>query len=121
MNRKHPCRPLVLLVLAVAIHAQEAKKPMVAVLPFASRVLDSAAIDGLMSAMNSELINTGKFRVMERSQMDGILQEQGLEQSGACDGSECAVEVGKLLSADQMKIGGLVLLVKGQEFGDVHL
>jgi TolB-like protein len=90
---------------ALAISAQEAKLPMVAVLPFTSRVLDSSAIDGLTSAMNSELINTGKFRVMERSQMDGILQEQGFQQSGACDGQECAVQVGKLLSVDQMVLG----------------
>ena len=93
------------LTIALAVSAQEPKLPAVAVLPFTSRVLDSSAIDGLTSAMNSELINTGKFRVMERSQMDGILKEQGFQQSGACDGQECAVQVGKLLSVDQMVLG----------------
>jgi len=78
---------------------------MMAILPFTSRVLDTSAIDGLVSAMGSELINTGAFRVMERTQMEGILKEQGFQQSGACDGQECAVEVGKLLSVDQMVLG----------------
>src|ERR1035437_1147788 len=96
---------LLLLLFAPDLFAQESKKPMVAVLPFSSRVLDTRAIDGLVSAMGSELINTGAFRVMERSQMDGILKEQGFQQSGACDGQECAIEVGKLLSVDQMVLG----------------
>ena len=103
MRRQTPL--LLLLLFAPNLFAQEAKKPMVAVLPFTSRVLDTSAIDGLVSAMGSELINTGAFRVMERSQMEGILKEQGFQQSGACDGEECAVQVGKLLSVDQMVLG----------------
>src|ERR1035437_10981977 len=94
-----------LLLFAPDLFAQESKKPKVAVLPFSSRVLDTSAIDGLVSAMGSELINTGAFRVMERTQMEGILKEQGFQQSGDCDGQECAVEVGKLLSVDQMVLG----------------
>jgi hypothetical protein len=91
-----------MLLLAVGVPAQGIKKPTVAVLPFSTRVLDSAAIDGLMSEMNSDLVNTGKFRVMERSQMNEILQEQGFQQSGACDASDCAVMVGKLLAVDDL-------------------
>ncbi len=78
-----------------------------AVLPFASRVVDSGAMDGLMSALNSELINTGKFRVMERSQMQLILKEQGFQQSGACDGAECAVEMGRILSVNELVLGSI--------------
>jgi TolB-like protein len=98
--RRVGCLPL--LLLALGFSAQAAKTPTVAVLPFSTRVLDSAAIDGLMSEMNSDLINTGSFRVMERSQMDAILKEQGFQQSGACDGSDCAIEVGKLLAVDDL-------------------
>jgi len=93
---------LPLLFLVCGVTAQETRKPTVAVLPFSTRVLDTAAIDGLMSEMNSDLINTGRFRVMERSQMDQILKEQGLQQSGACDASDCAILVGKLLAVDDL-------------------
>jgi uncharacterized protein (TIGR02145 family) len=96
---------LLLFLFAIGGAAQETRKPMVAVLPFSSRVVDSGAMDGLMSALSSELINTGKFRVMERSQMEGILKEQGFQQSGACDGAECAVEMGKILSVNEMVLG----------------
>jgi hypothetical protein len=90
------------LLFGLGVTAQAAKTPTVAVLPISTRVLDSAAIDGLMSEMNSDLINTGRFRVMERSQMDQILKEQGLQQSGACDASDCAILVGKLLAVDDL-------------------
>lgn len=102
MNPRRRFGTLLVLVLALGVPAQVANKPTVAVLPFSTRVLDSAAIDGLMSEMNSDLINTGRFRVMERSQMDQILKEQGFQQSGACDAADCAIEVGKLLAVDEL-------------------
>ena len=77
----------------------------VAILPLSSQVLDSGALEGIGSALGSELLNLGKFRVMERSQISSILQEQGFQHSGACDGGTCAVEVGKLLSVEQIVLG----------------
>jgi hypothetical protein len=47
--------------------------------------------------LRSELVNSGAFTVIERSKMDEILQEQGLQQTG-CTSDECAVEIGKLLN-----------------------
>jgi hypothetical protein len=47
--------------------------------------------------LRSELVNSNYFTVVERSKMDEILKEQGLQQSG-CTSDECAVEIGKLLN-----------------------
>ena len=88
-----------------AVESVSLKVPMVAVMPFTGRSLDADASDGIAATLATDLLNTGKFRVMERSQMESILKEQGFQQSGACDGSECAVEVGKLLSVDHMVVG----------------
>lgn len=57
--------------------------------------------------LRSELIGTGRFRVMERSEMDKVLKEQAFSESGVCDQSECAVEIGKLLSVDRMIVGSV--------------
>ena len=84
-----------------------APKPMLAVMPFQARSLDSESVDGLTAALSAEILVTGNARVMERSQMTAILSEQGFEQSGACDGSECAVSVGKLLAVDQIVLANL--------------
>lgn len=64
---------------------------------------DEAAI--FSERLRSEMINTGVFRVMERSEMATILKEQGFQKSGACDDQSCLVEVGQLLGVDRMVAG----------------
>jgi len=54
-----------------------------------------------------EIVQTGCFEVFERGQMNLILEEQGLQQSGACSESECLVEFGKLIGVPRI-IGGSV-------------
>lgn len=82
-------------------------RPMLAVMPLVARSVDSESVEGLTSALATELLNTGRIRVMERSQMARILAEQGFQQSGSCDGSECAVEMGRLLAVDRMVLGSI--------------
>lgn len=98
--------PLALLLPVMALAA--ARTPMVAVMPLAlGPGVDSGASQVISEALSDELLRTGKARIMERSQMEAILREQGFQQSGACDANECAVEVGKLLSIDRMVVGSL--------------
>jgi curli biogenesis system outer membrane secretion channel CsgG len=58
----------------------------------------------------SKLQQSGKFRVMERSQMEQILKEQSFQHSGACDGNQCAVEMGKILGLDRIVVGSVGLV-----------
>lgn len=81
--------------------------PFVAVMPITGAGIEASALQVVTDGLSDELVKTGKVRVMERSQMENILKEQGFQQSGACDGSECAVEIGKLLSIDKMVVGSL--------------
>lgn len=81
------------------------KLPTVAVLRLESSKIDTADLEVLRDALTVELQNSGVVRVMERSQMNSILSEQGFQSSGSCDQSECAVEVGKLLAVDRMVLG----------------
>lgn len=97
--------PLLLLGLAGFACSQEAKLPLVAIMPLRGQGVDSSSSEVVSDALADELLATRKVRVMERAQMQNILREQGFQQSGACDGSECAVEVGKLLSIDRMVVG----------------
>lgn len=60
-----------------------------------------------------KLIFTGRFRVMERNEMDLILREQGFQQTGACLDNECLVEIGQLIAVQKIiaatvsKVGGM--------------
>jgi flagellar basal body-associated protein FliL len=47
------------------------------------------------------------FEVIERNQMEGILDELGFQLSGACDTDECVVQVGKILGARKMIAGSV--------------
>lgn len=61
----------------------------------------------LSDRLRIELFNTGMFSVMERSQMQEILKEQGFQASGACTDEGCMVEMGQLLGVSQL-IGGSI-------------
>jgi hypothetical protein len=66
---------------------------------------DDAGI--ISDRLRDELLNTGAFRVMERSVMDEILKEQSLQASGACSGSDCQVQIGRLLGVDRIVVGSI--------------
>jgi TolB-like protein len=83
------------------------KAPSIAVMSLVGQGVDSTSALIVTDALSDELMKSGKFRVMERTQMEKILAEQGFQQSGGCDGTECAIEVGKLLSVDHMVVGCL--------------
>ncbi len=67
----------------------------------------------LADRFTEKLIGTGRFRVMERNEMDLILREQGFQQTGACLDNECLVEIGQLIAVQKIiaatvgKVGGM--------------
>ena len=52
------------------------------------------------------LVQTNAFIVLERGKMEGILQEQGFQQTG-CTSTECVVEMGKLLNVQKIISGSI--------------
>lgn len=57
--------------------------------------------------IESELIKIRSVTVVSRNQMDLILKEQGFQQSGVCEKSDCLVQVGQLLGVDRIITGSL--------------
>jgi curli biogenesis system outer membrane secretion channel CsgG len=74
---------------------------------FESVGIDSGVSMVITDVFTNQIQAGGKYRVMERSQMNKILSEQGFQNSGACNNAECAVEIGRLLSIDNMFIGSI--------------
>lgn len=60
----------------------------------------------LAEMLTTALINTGHYRIIERKQLEKVLEEQALGQSGALD-AETAVVVGKLMSLDAIVVGSI--------------
>lgn len=104
-------KPFLLTFLMAMTAAAEAPRPdarpLLAVDHLQTLKVDSADAAILEEALASELLRTGKVRVLERSQMQRILKEQGFQQSGLCETSSCAVEVGRLLGVDRLVVGSL--------------
>jgi TolB-like protein len=86
------------------------ERMVVAVTDFEPQGVVAGDVNILIDRLRSELVNTQVFRVMERKQMSVILEEQGFLQSGACDASQCQVEMGRLLGVDYMIVGVVGML-----------
>ncbi|MDI6640975.1 MAG: CsgG/HfaB family protein, partial [Elusimicrobiota bacterium] len=54
--------------------------------------------------LRTELVKIGKFKVLDRANMESILAEQKFQISG-CTDQECAVKIGKLLNVQQVVVG----------------
>jgi len=60
----------------------------------------------LTDELRTVLVQTGKYNVLERNNMESILEEQGFQMSG-CTSADCAVEAGKLLGVNKMLAGSI--------------
>ncbi|MBF0430536.1 MAG: PEGA domain-containing protein [Fibrobacteria bacterium] len=74
----------------------------IAVMDFKSK--NSAYASILADRFGAELMLAGKFNVMERNQMQMILQEQEFQQSD-CVNQSCAVEIGQLIAVQKIFTG----------------
>lgn len=57
--------------------------------------------------LRNDLLVSGQVRVMERGEMALVMEEQSFQQTGMCDQSQCAVEMGRVLSVDRMVVGAV--------------
>lgn len=97
------CLPIVLASCLQVLAAA----PLVAVMPLETSEVTPGEAQLLGDAIGTKLQESGSFRVMERSQMEKILSEQGFQQSGSCNGTECAVQMGQVLGIDRMVVGSV--------------
>lgn len=82
-------------------------KEVIAVSDFTAKDVPLSTAMNVSELIRTELINTGRYTVIERSQMKEILKEQGFQQTG-CTDVNCAVQMGKLLSAKKMLVGSIM-------------
>jgi curli biogenesis system outer membrane secretion channel CsgG len=106
------CALFVLLASSVSIHEVHAQevKPRIAVMSFENNSTFSYWGDNLGAAAADELITqlvkAGAFVVVERAQVNAILEEQHFGLSGAVDASTAA-EIGKILGVQAVLIGSI--------------
>ncbi|MEP6692694.1 MAG: CsgG/HfaB family protein [Gemmatimonadaceae bacterium] len=107
--------PLALAMTAAPLAAQGAhdSRPTVAVMYFSNSALVrhdeyEPLSKGMAEMLITELTTNPGIRVVEREQLQKLLDEQNLAKDGRVD-PETAVKIGKLLGAKHMLFGGFVI------------
>lgn len=99
------------LALTEGLAAQADTRPGVGVFPFdngGSLTLESGNLDnlrfGMQNMLMTELSQTTDLRLVDRAQLNALLQEQDLYSSGRVD-AETAAQIGKLVGARYSILG----------------
>jgi curli biogenesis system outer membrane secretion channel CsgG len=102
-----------LAIGATAPLAAQSEKPRIAVLEFEAKADQqwyqwwrNSGAAAIQDVVVTELVKAGKFRVIERSQLEAILREKNLALSGDVDAST-AVKAGKLLGVKYLLTGAV--------------
>jgi len=95
---------VLILQITLPVIASGQEKETVAILDFEGRGISQMEAQTLTDRFTSELASTNAMILVERNQMNEILDEQGFQQSG-CTSAECAAEVGALLGVQHMVAG----------------
>lgn len=86
-------------------------KDSLAVLPFDSKGGIRPDTCGILSDIFiSALLETNKFKIMNRGEIKKILDEQKFAKSDYCSNKDSAVEAGKILSVENIITGSVALL-----------
>jgi curli biogenesis system outer membrane secretion channel CsgG len=80
------------------------KKKNVAVFDFEIQGVSKAEGKGVSDMFETKLVESDAFTVLQRENMDIILNEQSHEVKG-CTSSKCAIEIGKMLNIDYIIMG----------------
>lgn len=108
---KHFLPIFLFLICSIPLFAENESKMRIAVMDLKCEQVDPATGRTVSNMLRNELINKKEFTVVERSQMDSILQEQGFQQT-SCTDQDCAIQIGKIVSAQKIMVGELSKLGK---------
>jgi curli biogenesis system outer membrane secretion channel CsgG len=104
------CGAVVLMAASVSFAADKSTKPRIAVLEFKNKADNQwwyhGGAEAAQDVFVTELVKSGKFRVVEREQLEALMREKNLSLSGDVDPST-AVRIGKLLGVNYILTGAV--------------
>ncbi|HXU44570.1 MAG TPA: CsgG/HfaB family protein [Thermoanaerobaculia bacterium] len=94
----------------LAAAADKSTKPRIAVIEFKNKADNQwwyhGGAEAAQDVFVTELVKSGKFRVVEREQLAALMQEKGLALNGDVD-PKTAIKVGKLLGVNYLLTGSV--------------
>lgn len=104
------CLGLLVAVVAASQAADKSTKPRLAVLEFKNKADNQywwhGGAEAIQDVFVTELVKSGKFRVIDREQLAALMQEKNLALSGDID-PRTAVQAGKLLGVQYFLTGAV--------------
>lgn len=101
----------VLLFVSAHLLPAQAEKPLIAVLPFQAIEVSASTAQIIATLFETNLVNTDAYTVLSQNERQQILDAQE-EAVSDCTDEACAVEIGKLLAAEQIIMGTVAALGK---------
>lgn len=103
----HRIAAIALLVLGTAAAARA--NDTIAVMDFTASGASASEAAAVSSFVRNAVVRSGTYTVVDKKNMDKILQEQAFQQTG-CTSQDCAVKLGKLLNVKKMVVGEYTML-----------
>ena len=97
---------LIYFLFLSSLSSQE-QKLAVSILDFNGEDVRPKVLKACFQRLETSLIESDKFIVIEKSEREEILEEQKIQSSGICD-TDCIVEVGQLLGAEYLMVGEII-------------
>ena len=88
---------------------QVGRRLTLAVLPFQGKGDSREYVEAATDRMVTQLVELRRFRVIERTKLEEVLQEQKLQVSGVVD-DRTAVDVGRVAGADAIVVGSVAII-----------
>ncbi len=84
-------------------------KQLIAVMELGALGATKEQASALTERLTEELLKSGRYTLVDRSQLNQVLEEQALQQAG-CTSQECAVKAGKVLGVKKLVTGRVTKL-----------
>ena len=96
-----------LYILLISFIFPKNEKLVVSILDFKGEGVDKRTLKACFQNLETNIISSDRFVVIEKSSRDEILEEQKFQQSGICD-DDCIVQIGQLIGAEYLIIGEIL-------------
>lgn len=109
MSKKAVCLYLITFLIFIefgVLHSAEEERPVLAVLTLQGLDISRNEAIQITQFFMQELFQTGAFELIERNQVDRVLEELNYQHSGVCDVA-CAVNIGHHLAAQKVVTGSV--------------
>ena len=98
------------------LHSQERMR--IAIMDFRPGVgVSAATVEGISEMLISSMFDTRRFSIIERTQLNRVIEEQGFQQSTISAGQ--IAQVGRILGVEYILVGIINFIVTGRSIEDV--